>query len=152
MIEHSLAGMPGGYVWTELPIERLALFRRHLTDLVETLKADGQEVILCTHPSRFLLASDPKSELWAVAWRQYYPRATIAVMRQMEVLTNKEIRLVGLNLGAKVADLAKQSGWTPEMFSDFCHFTDKGAAKAAHILASVITSVGAHRGNIPIVM
>ena len=138
LIQRELTGQPPEYVWTEPPPQRLALFGKHLSLLVQTLRADGQRVILVTHPSRFLCPGDPSQEFWGLAWRRHYPRATIPVLRQTEELANQEIRRLGRELGVEVADLAGNSGWTPDMFADFCHFTDLGAIRAAQIISKAI--------------
>lgn len=141
IIERQIAHKPPDYVWQKPPEQRLELFTAHLNGLVELLQKDGLKVVLVTHPSRFMTPPSPERDFWALAWRQSYPRATIDVIRQTEEIANLRTRQIGAKTGAKVADLAGGVKWTSEMFADFCHFTDQGAAKAAGILAAAIDKI-----------
>jgi hypothetical protein len=56
-------------------------------------------VVVATHPSRFLAKPDPDADFWGLAWRQNYPRATVAVIRDTEKLGNQQIREIAKTLG-----------------------------------------------------
>jgi ribosomal protein L35 len=141
LIRRGLAKRPADYVWHKVPPDRIERFGHDLKELVGILHADGLKVVVATHPSRFLAKPDPDADFWGLAWRQNYPRATVAVIRDTEKLGNQQIREIAKTLGFGVADLAAEKGWTHDMFADFCHFTDQGAAKAARGLARAIGGI-----------
>jgi len=150
-----------GWVWQSLPPERVALFRRHLTELIDTVQRGGARVVLATHANRF--PRDRRKwtradEVQMTAWRRFHPRASESVLLDMERVGNRIILELGRQRGIPVVDLAgilrrsrrvltnvaRSAGLTwmrpPELngFGDFAHFTDSGAQVVAFALARQI--------------
>ena len=138
-LEWRTAGKPPSWFFDEAPADRVALFERHLEELIDCVRRSGARLILVTHPHRFGGGElGPTDRRLFVAWRRFYPRATDRGLLSMEESANASIRKLADKHGVEVADLARAVPPRPENFADYAHFTDRGATIAAGALAGVI--------------
>ena len=133
-----------GWQWSAAPPERPKLFRRYLTELIDTVEKAGVRVVLATHANRF-----PRDRgAWRVvdraqmaAWRESYPRASAACLLDMETQGNRVVRELAAPRGIPVADVAAAVPRKPENFADFAHFTDRGARLAARAFVDAVLAL-----------
>ncbi len=160
------------WVWQNLPPERVALFRRHLTELIDTVRDAGPRVVLATHANRFPQDRGKwtkADEIQMTAWRRFHPRATEPVLLSMERAGNQALFELGEQHGIPVVDLAEivpgsrrvltnlahAMGLTwmkpveMNQFGDFAHFTDSGAQVAAFALARQILELRLEEATAP---
>lgn len=142
-----MRGRPDGWRFTSVPPERLALFERHLRQIVGTIRATGASPVLATNTNAFL-GDDPASEDVLFAWERFYPRATGDVILAFEDSARSIVREVARDSMTALADIAPTVRG-PAAFADFSHFTDAGAATVAGILARTIIAEVERSGCVP---
>jgi hypothetical protein len=126
------------WVWTQSPADRVALFQEHLTNLLTTIQASGARALLLTHANRF---GDPLSDAdreQLVALRVFYPKATDAVILDFERTVNRVVMDTAIARGVPAVDVDRALGKNPQLFADFSHFTEKGAAAVARLLGDEV--------------
>ncbi len=127
--------------WESPPPERLAAYREHLTTVVEEARRHGIEVLLATHAHRFAEPFSPRDQQMLVAWRKFYPLAGGDCLIQMEAEANEIVRRTASERNTYLVDLATAIPPCNENFSDFVHFTDRGAQIAAEALAKTVLAI-----------
>jgi hypothetical protein len=137
-IQREVRDHPPGWVWNRVPADRVALFRRDLDVVIDVVWRAGTCLVLATHASGLSMAD--RHQL--VALRKFYPRASPAALLGMNGAINDVIRATGTSRGVPVVDLHHLLGKRPELFADFSHFTNEGAALAAdHMVRAVLRHV-----------
>jgi hypothetical protein len=127
--------------WTRAPDDRVALFERHVRELIADVRRDGTNVILATHAHRFTPEWMERDRDMMVGWVRFFPRATPEAMLDMELRANRTIVALGAEYAVPVADVAARVPRAPQYFADFAHFTDDGAKIAAEVLAHAVLSL-----------
>ena len=145
------AGHEPDWVWTSVPMDRMAVLEQHLKRLVTTIQAGGAQPILLTHTNRFVGAASIRRDerrhlinLMSV----YYPRATPHIMVAVDSVANDIIRSVARKLGAGVVEVEGRIPPTGEHFADYAHFTDVGADAMARILTASLLDLGPGQGTV----
>jgi hypothetical protein len=139
-IERRVRAQGPSWVWTAAPVERVQLFRQHLTDLLDAIAASGAHAVLVTHASRFTWPLAEKDRDQFLALRVFYPRASEQAAGQLEQASNQAVVDIGRSRNARVVDAENRLGKDPALFADFSHFTDQGAETLARILADEIVA------------
>jgi hypothetical protein len=127
-----------GWVWHELPEERLDLYIRHLRRLVATLTSSGVEVVLATHASAVEAPFDQTDELLLSSEERFFPRAAKEVIVAFEGRANEEVLALGAELGVIVVPVDSIVPTDPRLFTDYQHFADSGAELAGGALADAV--------------
>jgi hypothetical protein len=148
-IERERARHPAGWTWTRAPEERLELFRQHTDDLVSTVRRSGARVVLCTHATRFKPPLDRAETEQMIGWLRFAPRATAESSLEMDVRANAILRQLAAARDVRVADVAAAMNGRRELFADFAHFNDDGAAEAARVIAGAIRATVSHEPATP---
>lgn len=143
-IQRARRGHEPEWLWTEPPADRLAIFRAQFEQLVAAAARGDRRVIVVTHANRFVGGGrrhdDPAG---LVGWVRFYPRATGEVILGTDKSGNGIVESVSRAYGVTEVDLSGALGGRPELFADFSHFTNAGAAEAARIMADSILATGA---------
>ncbi len=133
-IERTVAKQPADWVWTEVPEDRLDLFEQDVRQLLRSAIASGAPVALMTHSIAFSDTATPDPSVM-LAWRRFYPRATQQVLLEFDALANQRLRSLALEFEVELIDTAQLINGRSEMFADFSHFSDSGAAQVAEAVA-----------------
>lgn len=136
---------PEGWVWTEVPPDRLALYSRHNTELVDALRADGVSVVLATHADAIERPLDDTERILLTGWRKFQPRAMPEVILDFEVAANQALVESGQRDGVTVVRLDELIPADRTLFSDDQHFTDAGAQAVAAALVDAVYSAAVSR-------
>lgn len=129
------AGHDSAWFFRNAPADRLAQFVADVDSLVGAILARGATPVLLTHATRFSIPPDPKDADILNAWESFTPRATAHAMLAFEQAAAQAIRDLGSRRGILVVDVAAAMSGHREWFADFSHFTDKGAAIIAGLIA-----------------
>lgn len=129
---------PNDWVWYKPPLDRLELYRSHLAEFIDVVRASGGTPVLITHIHRFNVTMTEEDRYHLTNWRSFYPRADECCLIAMEYAANAIIREVGNGYSVPVIDLDKAMSKKPEYFVDFVHFTDSGAKRIAEELSNRI--------------
>lgn len=127
-----------------MPLYRLALFERDLRELVGTIRSIGATPILVVHSHRFgrggRLRDSEAERRSLTAWVRFYPRATGEQLLAFDRLAADRTIRVGQDSSIIVVDPRHDLGLRePEdVFADFSHFTDLGAALIASKVAHAV--------------
>ncbi|HUQ84637.1 MAG TPA: hypothetical protein VM076_26025 [Gemmatimonadaceae bacterium] len=128
---------PAGWRFATTPNDRAELYDRDLRRLVGAVRATGAVPVLATNSNAFL-GTQPGSRDLLFAWERSSPRATGPVILAFDSLGRQLVRTVARDSSVALADVeAHVQG--PSMFADYLHFTDKGAAIVAGVMARAIT-------------
>jgi hypothetical protein len=139
-IEAKLRAHPPGWELRELPTDRVAIYEKHMDSLVVEIQAAGARPLMVTHAMRFPYPPTEEDERWLLEW-QVGSRATAEVILEFERATNQALFRIARARGATVVDAAGLLNGRRELFSDFSHFTEAGAAKLAGLLADSVRAV-----------
>jgi hypothetical protein len=128
-------------VWQSPPLKHLEAFRWHLEHLIEEIRSNECKVILATHANRFGVRLNGDDDFFIYSWIAHYPSATPACMLETEKLANNIIKNVSKKYGIPLVDLAAALSDEATYFADFSHFTDKGSALVAKLLAETVVEL-----------
>jgi lysophospholipase L1-like esterase len=128
-------GRADDWLFRKPPQDRLDEFRADLEALVTAVQARGAHPVLVTHAVR--VTSPPRSEdlMDLREMRLTARRATEETIAAFEVAAAQVVRDIGRERGILVIDAAEALGGERKLFADLSHFTDKGAAAMADLLA-----------------
>jgi lysophospholipase L1-like esterase len=127
---------PAGWRFAAMPNDRAELYERDLRRLVGAVRAAGAVPVLATNSNAFL-GTEPGSSDLLFAWERSSPRASGPVILAFDSLGRQMVRAVARDSSVALADVeANVRG--PAMFADYLHFTDKGAAIVAGVMARTI--------------
>ncbi|MCC7054126.1 MAG: hypothetical protein IT355_12750 [Gemmatimonadaceae bacterium] len=136
--EISRSAHSADWQFRSIPMERLAAYRRDLSDALESIRAAGAQPFVVSHANAFS-PTRPRDESQLVAWGKFYPRALPAVILAFDdsaaVITRQVARAQSVGLADWHALARTQPG---RLFEDFVHMTDRGAALLAGQLAAEI--------------
>lgn len=135
-----------GPLWSfdDAPTERLAAFDHDLRTFVGEVRAAGAEPVLVTHANRF--AGVPNPDEGALAgWQQFYPRATGNAILEFDSAGAAITRRVAADSAVSLADVRSALRECSTCFVDHVHFTDRGAALVAGVIAPAVLEVARPR-------
>ena len=138
-LQRARQNRPAGWRFTEVPAERLAQYDADLRAAVGAARAAGARPVIATHANRFVGAERVDRDQ-LLAWERFYPRATGAVILAFDSAASERAREIARDAAVAVADLERAVRGGAELFADFSHFTDAGAARVAGQLARTVTS------------
>lgn len=139
-IARQRAEKPAGWVYETIPREHLDAFDLDLRRLVGTIRGIGAIPILITHANGFT-GTPPMGGKILRAWERFYPRATGDALVTFDSVAAERIRRIGADSGVTVVDVwrAFHGVNAPQLFADFSHFTDRGAARMASLLQPAVS-------------
>jgi hypothetical protein len=125
----------------------LPQFEFNLRSLLRSLKADGVRVILLTQPSLYKpdMSFTEKANLWFPStfcvtphgpWVREIPSVP-AMERAMAAYNAATVR-IGTDEGVEIVDLAAAVSKTMDFFGDDVHYTERGAARVAEVVARAV--------------
>ena len=118
-----------------VPEPSLAAFESDLRCALAAIRmAPGAEPVLVTHARRFSHAAQPDDEDWLTAWRQQYPELEQGGFQLLERQANEIVRRVAGELGTRLVDADAALSGHPDLFGDYSHFNNTGAARMAALL------------------
>jgi hypothetical protein len=129
---------PAGWRFTGVPADRMRLYDADLRAFIGTVRAMGAVPVIATHANAFMRPGFQDAGL-LTAWEKFYPRATGPVIVAFDSLARQVTLDAAADSAAIVVDVARDLSAAPgAMFSDFSHFTDLGAARAAASLGPAL--------------
>jgi hypothetical protein len=141
-LAEALGRIPADSVWTEVPRDRLDLYRSDLTGLADSIARRGARLLIMTHAIRFPHTPSPEDSLAIEAWRAQYPRATPRVLLAFDSAAARVTREVATANEYQMVDLACVMTGQRELFGDPIHFTTQGATIVASTVAHSILPNG----------
>ena len=134
------AGKPEDWLYHTIPPSHADAFDADIRRLVGTVRAIGATPILATHANGFS-GTPPLGDKTLRAWERFYPRATGEALLEFDSLTAARIRRVAADSNVALVDAwqAFHGLNAPELFADFSHFTDRGAARMAALLRPTVS-------------
>jgi lysophospholipase L1-like esterase len=121
-----------------VPEETLNAFREDLRCVVRAAQQRGAAPVLVTHATYFGNKVAPEDAAMLLAWRRFYPELREEGFLDLEQRANEVIRAVAAEHKVSLVDAAAAIPAGPAHFADFVHFTDKGAALMAGLIADAI--------------
>ena len=127
----------------EMPLSRvpeatLNAFAEDLRCVVSVARKHNATPILVTHATYFGDRVAPEDAAMMLAWRRFYPQLREEGFLDLERRANDAIRTVAAESQVPLVDAAIAMPKGPTYFADFVHFTDKGAAVMAGLIADAI--------------
>jgi lysophospholipase L1-like esterase len=110
-----------------IPVALETRFESDLKNAISLIRKGGAEPILITHANRFKDHVASEERFMLVSWRVFYPMLKESGFLSMEDSMNGVIRKVAAAEEIALLDAAPAMPTGPKYFSDFVHFTDKGA-------------------------
>jgi lysophospholipase L1-like esterase len=136
-----LRAHPATWPFQALPTDRLGQYLADVDTLLSQIQHDGATVILVV-PATGLTARALANDAFAfVSERAVSPRATAAITAQFIAVAADSLRYLGARRAVRTVDAAAQINDRAGMLADGVHFTDKGAAVLAGLLAPAIRDV-----------
>jgi hypothetical protein len=139
-IAAEVGSKPAGWMFEQVPNERLAVLRGHLRLLVDEIRRSGAEPVLVTHAVSASMPLLPGDAVRTEAMRVWMPRATSSVIGEFPYRANDVIRQFGLQEGVRVIDAAATLSGRSELFVDFVHFSEAGRKLMGQLLAAELSS------------
>ncbi len=137
-IERAVASHGADWRFATLPEDRLAAFDADLRLLVGSAHRIGARLLLVTHANAFA-AAEPADSEWRTAWERFYPRAPASILIAFDSAGAEVTRRVAADSGVALVDLRRISASAQgQLFADYAHFTDRGAAVAAGAIARAV--------------
>lgn len=121
-----------------VPEETLNALREDLRCVVRAAQQRHATPILVTHATYFGDTVAPEDAAMLLAWRRFYPELLEEGFLDLEKRANEVIRAVAAEYRLPLVDAAAAIPRGPAHFADFVHFTDKGAAIMASLIADAI--------------
>ena len=135
------AGKGSDWLFASVPKENLDSFIRDLEELAEAIRLRGAEPILMTHAVRCMFPPEAQDSYDLHHMRVHFPRATESVMAAFEAAAVKRTIELGREKGWEVIDIAAVMNGKRDLFADLSHFTDRGAAIAAQLIAGHVVTL-----------
>lgn len=121
-----------------VPDETLSALREDLHCVVRAVQRRHASPVLVTHATYFGDKVATEDAAMLLAWRRFYPELLEEGFLDLEKRANDVIRAVAAEHQVPLVDAAAAIPRGPAHFADFVHFTDKGAASMAGLLAEAI--------------
>jgi hypothetical protein len=134
-IRRASAGCGDGWEFGAVPQDRLTLFRRDLSLLVQHIRRCGAEPILVTHASSAAWPPRPEDEAFLLGMRRFFPRAREEVLADFERRANAEMRDLAREEGLRLIDADRALTGRREWYGDMVHFNEAGTRQMAGLLA-----------------
>lgn len=129
---------PPGWRFTQVPPDRMRLYEKDLRAFIGTVRAMSAVPVIATHANAFMRDGFQDPNLLA-AWEKFYPRAPGTVIVAFDSVAREVTLQAAADSAAIVVDVARSLSQAPgPIFSDFSHFTDLGAARAAASLSPAV--------------
>lgn len=143
-VDRARAEGGSGWAWEGVPPDRIELLAEHAALLVREIRDSGAQPVLVTHVNRFMKPSEEftRDDLHHVmALLSLYPRASAAILGDVDRAANAVLREVARREGIPLLDVEGRIPPTGDFFADYAHFTDRGALEMAGILAEGIVRI-----------
>ncbi len=134
MISRARLKMGDSLLFESVPSDRLNKFESDLRELVFAIRSIGATPVLLVHQTRFSDTSAASDQRWLLAWERFYPHASGETILGFENRAGTITRKVAESLNVVLVDprnFSDITGSKGDLFADFVHFTDRGAAVLA---------------------
>lgn len=132
-----------GWVFENVPEDRLRQFQENLGALIDSISARGATPAVMTHATGFVEAELSQEQDELNAWRQFEPRATARVLLDFEARAAEAVREIARDKQIAVIDLAATMNGKHAWFADdYLHFSDEGAAMVARLISQALLPSG----------
>lgn len=133
-IDVATEGQSPGWLFEEVPTERLDSLTDDLRELVRLIRISGAEPVLMTHAVRVANPPRPQDSQDLFAMRVYVPRASEEVIAGFEYAAADRVRWLGAETGVRVIDVARVMNGRRDRFIDLVHFSADGNDEIAHLI------------------
>ncbi len=118
---------------------RLDAFESDIRNLIGAIRSGGSEPVIVIHRNRFTDTTSADARLQLRAWERFYPEFTGTAILRFDGEAALRIAEVGKDSGVLVVDpLSALRAIGDSAFSDYAHFTDRGAAAVAGTTARAL--------------
>ena len=135
------------WLLTSVPIARVEAFRITIESLVDAVRADGAAMILATHANQVTGLTADADRTLLLAWRSQMPNRTEFCILETERRANEVVKDVAGRNGVPVAGVDAAIPKTSQYFSDYQHFTNKGAEFVAKLLVPLVLETASARNG-----
>lgn len=135
-VTQAIAGKPADWMFATVPMQRIELLERDLSELVHLIRQSGAQPILLTHAVRTAHPPSTSDIELLEAARVHFPRATAMVISDFEAVAARSVVELAAREDVPVIDIATRVGGHAEDFADLVHFTDVGATAVAREIAA----------------
>jgi hypothetical protein len=146
-IRNTLRQHQPNWRFDSVPAERVTAFESDLRSAIGTIRSIGAMPVLVTHANRFA-GSSTRDIATLRMWEKFYPRASGQTIVAFDAAARLATIAVARDSQAILVDLppiVARSG--KNVFADYAHFTDAGAALVAASVSRPITD--AERVHLP---
>ena len=123
-------------IFDRVPARVITLYAQDLTLLVDDLRAARVEPVLVTHATLFGKRVEDDVREWLTIWRRSYPMLREDGFLDMENRANGAMRRVAAERHVALVDASVQMPAGRAYFADFVHFTERGSAEMARLVAA----------------
>jgi len=138
MVETLVSGRTPEWFFRDIPLDRLAMYRRDVDSLVMSVRRSGAKPLLVVHPLRYLRIDEPGASTELQAMRQFSARALPETVFRFDSAGAEVVRVLAAARGVSLADVPSRMNGHHELFADLVHYTPAGAAVLAGEVARVI--------------
>jgi hypothetical protein len=147
-IDAEVQQYPPEWRFTSVPDDRLRMFERDMRSMVGTIRGIGAEPVLATHGNAFMSGTASADDDLAQSWVRFYPRSTAQTLIGFDSAAREVTLQIARDSGVVAVDVAASLARTSDpVYSDFVHFTDRGASHVAATLREPLIAV-ASRTNV----
>jgi hypothetical protein len=129
------------WIFQSAPAEQLTYFESDVRSFVTLVKEFGATPVLVTHATKVKARSSPQLMKEVERAVVHTPRATPAALLDFEEKANEVIRRISDEHNIPMIDVDKQISGRVDYFADFVHFSDEGASRVAHEMATSLIQV-----------
>jgi hypothetical protein len=139
-IAAEMEGRPSGWIYEQVPEDRLVLLREHLLALIMEVRRSGAEPVLVTHAVSASRPPVTADDAHTESMRVWMPRATKTVIAEFPYRSNEVIRDVGRQEGVSVIDAAAELAGQRKYFVDLVHLSASGREAMGKLLARSLST------------
>lgn len=140
-LARATAGRPASWFFTAVPMNRLEAFGKDLDSLLAVIRSAGAEPVVVAHATRYGASLSEADRRILLGWRLLTPRATEQTTLDFERASEGTLHGVVTARGAPLVNADSAMTGHPEYFVDSQHFTDRGAAVLAGLVARTIVAL-----------
>jgi hypothetical protein len=140
-LARTIESKDAGWVFEKPPEDRLELYQKHLTMMIDRTEKASCQLVLITQPIRVAMAIRPEDEGDLLAARMIRPRATERTLVDFSSLARDRLMALADSRSIPVVDLWEVMAGDRALFHDIVHFSDRGAQIAAQRIAQQLIAL-----------
>lgn len=138
MVDALAVGHDSSWYFRGAPADRLEAYRADLETLLDSVISSGAQPVVLSHPMRYVSIADGDAAIELEGMRQFGARARIDVIASMDSAGYVLTRGIARRRSIPFADARLVMTGQHELFVDPVHFSERGAAVLAGVVARAI--------------